>query len=144
MRTVHAAWATLTLAGMLLLGACGTNAPPQAEASGNAARGKQLFTGEAQIAGGSVPICADCHSVEPGEVGVIGPNLSNIGNRAAETIPGMSATEYLRQSIVDPDAHLAGGFQEGIHYRGYGEALTDDDLNDLVTYLSTLQSGQDS
>ena len=130
----------LLFASLLLLAGCGSVAGGPV---GDAANGQKLFSGEIPFAGGSAPTCSMCHTVTTGESLVLGPNLSNIGNRAATTIKGMSAVEYLRSSIVDPDAYLAGGFQEGIHYRGYRQALTPQQLNDLIAYLLTLKSGQD-
>ena len=127
------------LASLLLLAGCGSVAEGPV---GDATNGQKLFSGELPIAGGNVPVCSMCHTVTAGESLVIGPNLSNIGNRAATTLKGMSAMEYLRSSVIDPDGYLAGGFQEGIHYRGYGQALTPQQLNDLIAYLITLKSGQ--
>jgi mono/diheme cytochrome c family protein len=132
--------ASCLLVSFVMFVGCGS----QPGASGDAAAGRRLFSGETPIAGGNAPICADCHSIEPGVVGAIGTNLSDIGTRAATMIPDASANEYLRTSIVDPDAYLAGGFQEGIHYRGYGEALTPEQLEDLIAYLLTLRGSQDS
>ena len=134
-------WTTL-LAILLFLAACGTTTP--AMPVGDAANGERIYTGATLIASGDAPACSMCHAVEPGKSGDIGPNLSNIGNRAATTIEGMPAAEYLRASIVNPDSYLAGGFQEGIHYRGYGEALTPEQVDDLVAYMLTLTSGQDN
>jgi cytochrome c553 len=129
----------LLLPALVLLTACAASAGP-----GDPGRGEQLFTGAIPIAGGDAPACIGCHPVQPdAEAAVIGPNLSNIGNRAATTVPGQTAEEYLRESIVDGDAFLAGGFQEGIHYRGYDRALSRQDINDLVAYLLTLRSGRD-
>ena len=71
-----------------------------------------------------------------------GQSLSNIGNRAGSAVPGQSAEEYLRTAIVDPDAFLSGGYQEGIMYRGYAQELTAQQINDLVAYMLTLKSGQ--
>lgn len=132
----------LTLAVLLgaLLQACRTGSAP----TGDVVNGEKLFSGAIPIAGGNVPICADCHSVEPGVASASGPNLSNIGNRAAITVGGTSASDYLREAVVDPDAYLAGGFQEGIHYRDYGTALTGEQLDDLIAYMLTLRSGKDS
>ncbi len=127
---------SLVLAG-LLLSACGSIP------AGDPTTGQQLFTGEISIGGGSVPTCAECHAVTPDAQELIGPGLSNIGNRAALTVEEMTAEEYLRASIVDPDAYLAGGFQEGIHYRGYREVLTEQQLADLIAYMLTLKSGSD-
>lgn len=112
--------------------------------TGDAATGANLFSGASPIAGGNAPVCADCHSIEPGAISTIGPNLSNIGNRAGTTVAGMPATDYLREAIIDPDAFLAGGFQEGIHPRGYGTTLTRRQIDDLIAYMLTLRSGQDS
>jgi len=135
MRAMILAW-SIVLAGWLLC-ACG------GVVAGDPATGQKLFSGEISIAGGSVPTCAECHAVTPDAESLIGPGLSNIGNRAASTVEGMTAAEYLRTSIVDPDAYLAGGFQEGIHYRGYREVLTAQQLSDLIAYMLTLKSGSD-
>ena len=123
----------------LLLVACGQ----AAAGPGDPARGQQLFSGALPIAAGKAPPCANCHVVNVGEQASIGRNLSNIGTRAATTVPDQSAVEYLRTSIIDPDAYLVGGFQEGIMYREYRPALTEQQLNDMVAYLPTLQSGRD-
>lgn len=60
---------------------------------GNAARGGELFFGEAG--------CAGCHSVA-GRGGVLGPDLSNVG--VTRTLLG------LRESVFDPNARIAAGF----------------------------------
>lgn len=127
----------LVALGCLLLGACGAGAGP-----GGVDRGQRLFSGQVAMAN-DAPKCSTCHAVEPGGQGGIGPSLSNIGNRAATTIKGMSAADYLRQSIVDPDAYLAPGYQEGIHPRTYRRDLTPEQIGDLIAYLQTLRSGQD-
>lgn len=128
----YAAWALALLA----LAACAVRAP-------DPERGRQLFSGELAMPGGNLA-CIECHPVAPGErSAVMGQNLSNIGGRAGATAPGQSAEEYLRLAIVDPDAFLSGGFQEGIHPRAYAGALSDADVADLVAYMLTLRSGQD-
>jgi len=58
-------------------------------------------------------------------------------------VDGQSAEEYLRTSITDPDAYLAGGYQEGIMYRQYEQALTEQQIDDLVAYMLTLKGGQE-
>ncbi len=124
---------------LVLVAACGQPGP-----AGDPVLGRQIFSGEVPIAGGSAPACSECHAVVPNEPAVIGTNLSDIADRAATTVPNMSAVEYLRSSIVDPDAYLAGGFQEGIHYRGYGQVLTEKQINDLIAYLQTLKNAPDN
>jgi cytochrome c553 len=106
---------------LIALVACGAAPDPE--------RGRQLYMGERAFSDGSLA-CIECHPVNPGERSqVMGQDLSNIGNRAAETVAGQSAEQYLRAAIIDP--------------RTYAEALSDGDVADLVAYMLTLQSGQD-
>jgi cytochrome c553 len=122
-----------------MLAACSSGLPP-----GNAERGEQLFSGTIVVNDGNTPACASCHAVGVGESPTLGMNLSNIGARAERRVEGLSATEYLRQSIIFPDAHLMGGWQEGIMYRGYAADLTEQQIEDIVAYLLTLRSGDDA
>jgi cytochrome c553 len=123
-----------------LLAACGAGGA----AAGDPANGKQLFDGAVAMAGARAPACATCHAIQPGMDTGSGQSLSNIGNRAGVAVPGQSAEEYLRTAITNPDAYLAGGYQEGIMYRDYAQALTAQQINDLTAYMLTLKSGQDN
>lgn len=123
----------------LVLCACSPAAAP-----GDAARGKQVFESPVASPRGEQPPCSRCHAVEkdkPSPSG-LGTNFYDIGARAAGTVSGQSAEQYLRTSIVDPDAYLAGGFQDGLMYREYGKALTEQQIADLVAYMLTLRGGQ--
>ena len=123
---------------ILLLFACGAGAG----AAGDPASGKQLFNGEVSMADTGTPACATCHAIEPGMDTGSGQSLADIGSRASAAVAGQSAEQYLRTSIVDPDAFLSGGYQEGIMYRGYAQALTARQIDDLVAYMLTLKSGE--
>ena len=46
--------------------------------------------------------------------GAVGPNQSNIGTQAATRKPGLSAEEYIRESIVNPNALVVQGYQAGV------------------------------
>ena len=122
----------------LLLVACGAGGA----ARGDPANGKRLFDGEIAMADPRAPACITCHAIEPGMETGTGQSLSNIGNRAGSAVAGQSAEEYLRTAIVNPDAFLSGGYQEGIMYRGYAQALTARQIDDLVAYMLTLKSDQ--
>ena len=74
--------------------------------------------------------CAGCHGAQDGA----GPALPGMGERAATRVEGMSAEEYLHESIVDPSAHVVEGFQD-IMPKGYGDRFTDHELDSMVTYI---------
>jgi glucose/arabinose dehydrogenase/mono/diheme cytochrome c family protein len=82
------------------------------------------------------PSCVSCHRLD-GATG-IGPSLVGIAETAANRVAGLDATAYLRQSIVDPDSYVVEGYQSGIMYRDYGDALTDYDVDALVSYVLSL------
>lgn len=100
-----------------------------------AAEGREVFNDQSQ---GS---CDVCHSVDPGDDRV-GPSLAGIADTAATRIPGMSADEYLRQSILDPDAYIVDGYRAGQMLQIYDERLSDEQLDALLEYLMSLQGGQ--
>lgn len=117
---------------VLLVAGCGAPA-------GDAERGRRLFSGELAFGRGDAMLCNTCHAVEADAGLGIGPNLAGVATRAGSRVPGQSAEEYLRSSLLDPDAYLAEGYQEGIMYRGYAEALTPQEQSDLIAYLLTLR-----
>lgn len=123
---------------MLLLAACGSNGDNRAATPGpgDPVAGKELFFNTQQLTG--APTCSSCHVVEPGEPAVVGPNLSGVAIRATSRVPGQSAREYLRMSVVDPYAYILEGYQSGIMVRNYNEHLTPQQINDLVAYMMTL------
>lgn len=137
---------TLTILLLLLLSfglaACGggeeaSESGGETSSVGDAANGERLFN-ESIIGSASAPGCVTCHSLEPGVV-IVGPSQSDVGARAETAIEGMSAEEYLRQSIVEPDAHIAEGFTEGVMYQNFGTELTNTQINDLVAFMLTLK-----
>jgi cytochrome c553 len=114
-----------------------------APVQGDAVNGRRIYFGEVAVTGsrGEIMPCARCHPVNEGEQPSmpIGINLHDIGDRAGSVVPGQSAEDYLRTSILDPDAHLAGNFQDGLMSREYPQALTDQQVSDLVAYMLTLK-----
>jgi mono/diheme cytochrome c family protein len=86
--------------------------------------GDQIFT----AAG-----CAACHTLAKANAsGTVGPGLDDLA-QAAEGQDG-SPEDFVRESIVDPDAVVADGFQAGVMPAFEGR-LTDEQLNALVEYL---------
>lgn len=98
------------------------------EAQGDPAAGKQVFTTDAQ------PPCATCHTLaDAGASGQIGPNLD-------EVLKDKDAA-FIHESIVDPNAQIAEGFQPNIMPQTYGEQLDEKQLADLVAYLVQATQG---
>jgi cytochrome c551/c552 len=100
----------------------------------DAIEGEKLFNSEGL---GENLGCEVCHSVTPGEKRV-GPSLAGIANTAATRVPGMSAEDYIRQSILDPNAYVVPGFPANQMLNVYSERLTPDQIDALVAYLMTL------
>lgn len=85
--------------------------------------------------------CGNCHVIPgvPGADGEVGPDLSSLGKVAGTRKPRTTAKEYIRESILDPDAFVApGGFEKGVMPGKFAKTLSLDDLNTLVTYLAAL------
>jgi ferredoxin/mono/diheme cytochrome c family protein len=100
-------------------------------------QGERIFSATA-IGGGAG--CVICHSIEPGDGGV-GPSLYGVAVTAATRVPGLSAEEYLRQSIVEPDAYVVDGYPAGQMLPIYEERLSPQEIDALVAYLMTLDGG---
>ncbi len=106
-------------------------------AIGDAANGEKLFS-QATIGANNAPGCITCHSLEP-DVVIVGPSQAGLATRAATRVPGMSAADYIHQSIVEPNAHVVEGFAEGLMYQNYATDLTAQEINDIVAYTLTLK-----
>ncbi len=85
--------------------------------------------------------CGACHKIGAiGEAHKVGPDLSAIGLTAGGRVPGMTATEYIRQSIVEPNAYLAPACPNGpclpnIMPRDYATRLSAAQQNTMVEFL---------
>jgi mono/diheme cytochrome c family protein len=94
-----------------------------------ATTGEQIFT----AAG-----CAGCHTFAPaGSNGTIGPNLNELKSAAAKYAKGQTPEEYVRESIVKPNAFIVPGFTNAMP--SFEGRLTDQQVKALIDYL--LQSG---
>lgn len=131
---------------MLALAACGgggdtaeepTGGGEDVAAIGDAANGERLFA-QATIGANNAPGCITCHSLEP-DVVIVGPSQAGLATRAQTRVAGMSAADYIHQSIVEPNAYIVEGFAEGLMYQNYGTDLTEQEINDLVAYTLTLE-----
>jgi mono/diheme cytochrome c family protein len=79
--------------------------------------------------------CGGCHTLSAaGTTGTIDPNLDDV-------LSGQSPAQ-VSESIVDPEAQIAAGFNAGVMPANYGDTLTPQQLQQLVRYLLQSAGGQ--
>ena len=86
--------------------------------------------------------CSNCH-LSDSEKENLGPGLLNIKDRAATRIEGMSAAEYIYNSIVDSKAYTVEGFDPDLMPQNWAEIYSDLEIFDIVAYLMTLEGRSD-
>lgn len=82
--------------------------------------------------------CVACHTITGISSGTIGPNLDGVASRAETRVSGLTAEEYIHQSIVEPSAFVVPGFGDGIMPQNFAELLTEEQINDLVAFLLSI------
>jgi hypothetical protein len=126
-------WVTL-IAFVLLLSGCAASPTMSAPITGNVEHGAQLFA-QGQ---GETPPCSTCHQTVTGQFSFsVGPNLDGIGEHAGTRVDGLTAEEYLHQSILEPERYIVSGYRD-IMYPDYSAHLTEQSIQDLIAYLLTL------
>ena len=78
--------------------------------------------------------CAGCHKLaDAGSQGGTGPDLD-------QALKGRDPT-FIEQAIIEPNAEVAQGFNEGIMPGNYGDTLSDAEVDALVKYLQEATNG---
>ena len=111
-----------------------TNAPVATTAPPNGNGGSDV-DGQALFASGA---CAACHTIEGVTSGLLGPDLTHIGTDAATRKPGMSAEDYIIESIRTPEAFVAEGVERavpGIMTSAVTAGFSDAEVDALVELL---------
>ena len=91
---------------------------------GASVQGKELFSDQ----------CGSCHALaDAGTQSEVGPNLD-------DALQGKDA-DFIRESIVDPSAEVAAGYQDGVMPTNFGETFTPPQLDGLVEYLVEATGG---
>ena len=94
------------------------NKEKQAAAASGSAQGKTLFTQQ----------CGTCHTLaDAGTTAEVGPDLDKV-------LAGKNA-DFIRGSIVNPNAEIAPGFQPNVMPGTFGQLLSQQQLDSLVKYL---------
>jgi len=79
--------------------------------------------------------CGGCHAfAKAGTDAQIGPALDDLTAAANEA--GIPVPEFVRSSIVDPDAVIAPDYQPGVMPKDFAQSLSPEELDALVAYLS--------
>ena len=120
----------VALAAAVVLASCGGGG----DGAAGEVDGEELFT--ATVLEGRAG-CITCHSLAEG-TNLVGPSLYAIATTAETRVPGLSAEEYLRQSILEPDAFVVDGYSAGV-MPAWGEVLSDAQVGALVEYMLSLR-----
>jgi mono/diheme cytochrome c family protein len=89
--------------------------------------GKQVFARAA---------CNTCHGIKEGEK-IVGPSMHGIWKIAATRKPGVSAKDYLHESIVKPGAFVPEGYPDGVMPQNFGQTLKAEEIDALLAYFET-------
>lgn len=77
--------------------------------------------------------CGSCHALaDAGSTGELGPSLDRLQEQAADA--GQPLEEFVRESIVNPDAYVEPGFSDDVMPETYAD-LPQNQLDALVDYL---------
>lgn len=83
--------------------------------------------------------CGSCHAFAPaGTDAQVGPSLNDLAGAAENA--GQSVEDFIRESIVDPNARLAEGFQGDVMPNTYDKSLSAEQIDTLVQYLAEGQA----
>ena len=107
-----------------------TETDPPTPVPPNGEDGEAIFAGS----GG----CAACHTIEGVTTGRVGPDLTHIGTDAGTRKPGVSAEDYIRESIREPEVFVAEGVERaipGLMTAALTANLTDGQVDALVEFL---------
>jgi cytochrome c oxidase subunit 2 len=93
-------------------------------------KGRQIYE-----TGGTAGLpCGSCHTLDGSEL--VGPSFQGIADRAGTRVEGVSAEEYLRQSIAEPDAYVVSGFTNTMP-TVFSQTLSEEDIDNVIAFLLT-------
>lgn len=107
-----------------------------------AALGCRLFLNVPESVGAQALWCYQCHLIEGISTGIVGPELTGIGTYSAARKEGLTAEQYIRESINDPEVFIPEGVDRalpGLMTNAVVEGITDDEVDKLVAFLLTLK-----
>src|SRR3954454_22938982 len=114
----------------------GGGAAPGGGGAPKKADGKQVFMSNG---------CGSCHTLgDAGTNGTVGPNLDKLSSDAAKFGKQRHETpaQYVKESIVKPGAFAVPGFPKGVMPSNFGQQLSAQQLDALVSYLLRVGGGK--
>jgi cytochrome c2 len=99
---------------------------------GDAEQGSKLFVSSG---------CSGCHSQKKDER-LVGPSFYDLWDTAATRVPGLSAKEYLYQSIVDPNKFVVPTFQPNVMQQNYAALLSPQQMADILAWIEERHSNE--
>ena len=94
-------------------------------------RGKKLYVEK---------VCSGCHSIDGSKV--VGPSFKGVYGREAEWDDGMkykADDAYIKDSILNPQAHIVKGYPHPSPMPGYQGQLDDSQIGDIIEFMKTLK-----
>ena len=111
-------------------GAPPTPAEETPAAEGGVRAPAELFTAMA---------CVGCHVLDQlqdaSNRGAVGPNMGNLAENAAARVAGMSAEDYIYQSITEPGAFVVEGYVTGIMPPDFTTKMSEEEIRGLIAWL---------
>ena len=85
--------------------------------------------------------CGACHTLSAaGASGKVGPDLDKLAAEAQQANQPLDA--FIRTSITDPNAYIQPGYPKNVMPATFGKALSKQQLDSLVSYLTTSSKGK--
>ena len=84
--------------------------------------------------------CLGCHSTDGSRL--VGPTWQGVYGSQETLTDGTTVTvddEYIRESIVDPNAKVVEGFQPNLMPQNFGDTLSDEDIEAIIAYMKSLR-----
>ena len=126
---------TLLMALILSLALVACGGGGETSSVGDVKAGEELFN---QLTVDVQPGCVTCHSLTPDQV-IVGPSLAGFATRAETRIDGTTAEDYIRQSILEPNAYLVEGLTPDVMVQLWAETLNPEQVAKVTAYLLTLK-----
>ncbi len=99
-------------------------------------QGKIVFN-KTHLGDNKVMGCVLCHSTIE-NANSVGPSLYGLSQRTEKLTLNLSVREYIKQSIINPDAYIVDGYLPGVMFSHYSEELTETEIDALVEFIMHL------